>query len=209
MSNPIVERVRQSLGRTAGSPVGPRPAIPGARQPETVDGEIERFLKELQLLSATGQRLSPDGAAGALAALVSERKIHKAAAWDTPLIQRLQVREHLQALGVELVPADADKQLLAQCDLGMTEADFILPETGTLGLRSSVEKPRAVSLLPFVHLAIVSPAALRADLHQVFAEAGRDPYLVLITGPSRTSDIELTPTLGMHGPRYLYVFVVE
>ena len=209
MSNPVIENVRKSLERTDHSPDSPRPEIPGPRLAETTDLEIERYLKEIRALSAVGERLRPAEIAGALKALVGEQKIRKAAVWDTPLLKQLQVRDHLQALGVELVPPDADKHLLAQCDLGVTEADFILPETGTLGLRSSAEKPRAVSLLPYVHLAIVSPEALRADLHQVFAETAQESYLVLITGPSRTSDIELTTTLGMHGPRYLYVYVVE
>ena len=85
----------------------------------------------------------------------------------------------------------------------------MLPETGTIGLLSSTEKPRAVSLLPRVHLAIVTPAALRADMHQVFAEAKSSNYLVFITGPSRTADIELNVTLGVHGPRNLYVWMIS
>ncbi len=107
-----------------------------------------------------------------------------------------------------MVPAIADKTQLAQCDLGITEADFLLPETGTVVLRSSREKPRAVSLLPPTHLVIATPQAFRADLQQVFDEAKHDPYLVFVTGASRTSDIELVSTLGVHGPRYLYVWLV-
>jgi LUD domain len=79
---------------------------------------------------------------------------------------------------------------------------------GTLVLKSSFEKPRAVSLLPRVHLAIVRPEMLRADMHQVFTESKNDNYLVFITGPSRTADIELTVTLGVHGPKNLYVWVI-
>ena len=92
---------------------------------------------------------------------------------------------------------------MAQCDLGNTEADYLLPETGTLVLKSSAQEPRAVSLLPRIHLAIVRPAMLRADLHQVFAESKTQRYIVFITGPSRTADIELTVTLGVHGPKNL------
>jgi L-lactate dehydrogenase complex protein LldG len=110
---------------------------------------------------------------------------------------------------VELISPNASKHEMALCDLGITEADFFLPETGTLVLRSSMERPRAVSLLPRIHLAIVRPELLRADMHQVFAEAKNQHYLVFITGPSRTADIELTVTLGVHGPKNLYVWMIE
>ena len=91
---------------------------------------------------------------------------------------------------------------------GQCEADFILPVTETLVLRSSSEKLRAVSLLPRVHLAIVRPEMLRADMHQVFDEVKASNYLVFMTGPSRTADIELTVTLGVHGPQNLYVWMI-
>jgi L-lactate dehydrogenase complex protein LldG len=50
---------------------------------------------------------------------------------------------------------------------------------------------------------------LRPDMHQVFAEAKDSNYLVFITGPSRTADIELTVTLGVHGPKNLFTWVVQ
>jgi L-lactate dehydrogenase complex protein LldG len=128
--------------------------------------------------------------------------------WETPRLKLLGIAETLNALGVELVSPNADKYEMATCDLGVTEAEYLLPETGTLVLQSSAGKPRAVSLLPRVHLAIVGPEMLRADMHQVFAEARERHYLVFITGPSRTADIELTVTLGVHGPRNLYVWMM-
>jgi L-lactate dehydrogenase complex protein LldG len=75
-------------------------------------------------------------------------------------------------------------------------------------LRSSIKQPRTVSLLPRVHLAILRPACLRADLHQVFEEAGDDGYFVFVTGPSRPSDIELTVTVGVHRPKRLGIILV-
>lgn len=69
-------------------------------------------------------------------------------------------------------------------DLGVTEADDLLPETGTLILKSSFEKPCGVSLLLCIHLVIVRPEMLRADMHQVFAEAKESHYLVFVTSPT-------------------------
>ena len=209
MSNPVIDNIRRSLGRTAQTPLKPRPAIYASRQTESLESEAERFLDEIKKLSAVGQQLSPAEIDAALKSLVVEQNIRKATAWETPYLRQLGVIEILNSLGVELVSPNADKHEMAQCDLGITEADFLLPETGTLVLKSSNEKPRAVSLLPHMHLAIVRPEMMRADMHQVFAEAKQSNYLVFITGPSRTADIELTVTLGVHGPKKLFVWIVE
>ena len=209
MINPVLENIRRSLGRTNQTPLGLRPAIYESRQPESVDSEIECFLNEVKKLSGVSQQLSPVGINDAVKALISEQKIQKAAVWDSPYLKQLGVADSLRALGVVLVSPNANKHEMALCDLGITEADYLLPETGTLVLHSSAEKPRGVSLLPRVHLAIVRPEMLRADMHQVFAEAKNSHYLVFITGPSRTADIELTVTLGVHGPKNLYVWMMN
>lgn len=209
MTNPIIENIRRSLGRTTANPLSPHPAIYESRQPESTDAEIARFLEEVKKLSGVGQKLSASEVDPALKTLVEEHGVRKATAWETPYLRRLGITEILNSLGVELVPPNASKHDMALCDLGITEADYLLPETGTLVLRSSAEKPRGVSLLPPIHLAIVRPELLRADMHQVFAEAKDEHYLVFITGPSRTADIELNVTLGVHGPRNLYVWMMD
>ena len=209
MTNPVVENIRRSLGRTSQTPLSQRPSIYAARQPEAIESEIARFLDEIKKLSGVGQKLSSTDLDSGFKTLVTEQNIHKATAWETPYLRQLGITEILNSLGVELIPPNASKHEMALCDLGITEADFLLPETGTLVLRSSEEKPRAVSLLPRIHLAIVRPEMLRADLHQVFAEARDDHYLVFVTGPSRTADIELTVTLGVHGPKNLFVWLIE
>jgi L-lactate dehydrogenase complex protein LldG len=207
MTNPVIENIRRSLGRTAQSSFSPRPAIYEPRQPETIDAET--FLNEVKKLSGVTQKLIPSDIDPALRTLITEQKIHKATVWATPYLRQLGVTEILNSLGVELISPNASKHDMALCDLGITEADFLLPETGTLVLKSSAEKPRAVSLLPRIHLAIVRPETLRADMHQVFAEAKNHHYLVFVTGPSRTADIELTVTLGVHGPKNLFVWMIE
>jgi L-lactate dehydrogenase complex protein LldG len=209
MTNPIIENIRKSLGRTAWSPLSPRPAIYEPRLPESLNSEVEHFLGEIKKLSGVAQKLSSPEIDSALKSLVAEQNIRKATVWETSQLRQLGITEILNSLDVELISPKADKHEMAQCDLGVTEADYLLPETGTLVLRSSAEKPRGVSLLPRVHLAIVRPEMLRADMHQVFAEAKDSLYLVFITGPSRTADIELTVTLGVHGPKNLYVWMME
>lgn len=209
MTNPVLDNIRRSLGRTEQTPLSPRPAIYPSRPAETIDSDIETFLDEVKKLSGVGRKLSEPEIDSALKALVEEQTIRKATVWETPHLRRLGITETLNFLGVELVSPNASKHEMALCDLGITEADYLLPETGTVVLRSSAEKPRGVSLLPRVHLAIVRPTMLRPDMHQVFAEAKNSNYLVFITGPSRTADIELTVTLGVHGPKNLYVWMMD
>jgi L-lactate dehydrogenase complex protein LldG len=209
MTNPVIENIRRSLGRTAQTPLSLRPAIYESRRPESEDSEVGQFLSEIKKLSGVGVKITSSEFGSAIKTLVSEQNIRRATVWNTPLLKQMNIADHLHILGVELVSPNADKNEMAKCDLGITEADFILPETGTIALLSSIEKPRAVSLLPRVHLAVVTAAALRADMHQVFAEAKGSHYLVFITGPSRTADIELTVTLGVHGPRNLYVWMIS
>jgi L-lactate dehydrogenase complex protein LldG len=110
---------------------------------------------------------------------------------------------------VEVVSPEADKHVLATCDLGITIADFLLADTGTLGLTSSAQKPKAVSLLPLVHLAIITSSNWRTSLSEALVEFKHSPHLTLISGPSRTSDIELILTLGVHGPKHLVVWYLE
>ena len=205
----ILGDIRQTLKRNPESPVAPRPDIVPPRTTGNPNAELEKLLQEITALKGVVQRLEPIALPNALAELVKAENIHKATLWDTARLTRLGIEARLLKLGVEIIPHTADKQEMATADLGVTEADFALPETGTLGLFSSPDQPRSVSLLPRVHLVILHPGALRADLHQVFAEAKTQGYLILITGPSRTSDIELIVTIGVHGPQQLYVWVVN
>ena len=204
--------VRDALGRRANAPAAPIPptARVAPRTPGDPEAEIGQLLAEIGKLNGTTRRLANrDEFRTALAELVKTEDVKKATLWTTPDLVKWGVAASLEALGVEIVSAQADKHLAAACELGVTGVDAALPETGTLQLLSSPERPRVVSLLPRVHLAIFTPAVLRGDLHQAFASARNAGYSVFVTGPSRTSDIELTLTLGVHGPKSLYAWVMN
>lgn len=204
----ILADVQIALRRKPDSPIAPLPpaARVALRAAGDVHAEMEMLFGEITKLGGNTQRVAKAELAHALQTLVQAQQIRKATCWNTSELATLQAQ--LIQLGVQLVSPHADKRELAECDLGVTGVDYAFPETGTLVLRSSPEKPRAVSLLPRVHLAILSPAALRADLSPAFAELKGEGYWVFITGPSRTADIELTVTIGVHGPKALYVWTV-
>jgi L-lactate dehydrogenase complex protein LldG len=192
--------------------VAPIPPIAriAPRTPGEPEAEIAQLLAEIGKLNGATRRLaSREELRTALADLVKTESVRKATLWTTPELADWGVAASLEALGVEIISAQADKHMVAACELGVTGVDAALPETGTLQLLSSPVRPRVVSLLPRVHLAIFTPAALRGDLHQAFATAKDAGYSVFVTGPSRTSDIELTLTLGVHGPKSLYAWVMN
>jgi L-lactate dehydrogenase complex protein LldG len=102
---------------------------------------------------------------------------------------------------------------LFQVEVGVTEAQAGIAETGTLVLDSSVERNRLVSLVPPVHIAILDASRIYATLGETLAmlQGGDEvsPAITFVTGPSRTADIELTLAIGVHGPQELYVIVVQ
>lgn len=170
---------------------------------------LSQLVEQVNRLAGHGEHVNAASLDAALRRLVETEGINKATLWGTDDLTRLQIASRLAALGVTIISHDAPKDELAQVDLGITEADFCLPDTGSLGLLASPEKRRAISLLPRVHLAIVRSSALRPDLQQVLDECKSQQYLVFITGPSRTSDIESKPVIGAHGPQALYIWAME
>jgi L-lactate dehydrogenase complex protein LldG len=104
---------------------------------------------------------------------------------------------------------------LFDCDLGVTGAQWGVAETGTLVLESDAERHRLASLIPAAHVALVEARQVRQTLGEVLqainerGESGLSRAVTFITGPSRTSDIELTLAIGVHGPAELYVVIIE
>lgn len=111
------------------------------------------------------------------------------------------------------------RDLLAKAQVGLTSADFALAETGSLVLLSGAGQGRGVSLLPPYHVAILGKRALIGGLADlgVYLEAlhlDPDRFLTgsavqIITGPSRTADIEQTLTQGVHGPKEVHAIFVD
>lgn len=207
----MLGKVRSALKRTVDSGVAAIPATARIEPRGAGDSEAElsAFFGEVEKLGGKTSRIAElADLHEALRELVKIEEVKKATVWQTAELKAWGVEDALRSFGVEIVSPYASNREVAECELGITGADFALPETGTLGLRSTIEQPRTVSLLPRVHLSLIQKSCLRADLQPIFEEAKRDDYLVFVTGPSRTADIELTVTVGVHGPKTLYVWSV-
>jgi L-lactate dehydrogenase complex protein LldG len=112
-----------------------------------------------------------------------------------------------------LIPeADGWRDRLPGARLGVTGSLLAVAETGSLALAAGSGAPRAVSLLPAVHLCLVSTADIVATFADAIARVGGGPLpsaLTWIGGPSRTGDLEMIQTLGVHGPAAVEVVLVD
>jgi L-lactate utilization protein LutC len=106
----------------------------------------------------------------------------------------------------------AMRSRVADAALGIAEADYAIASTGTLAVVSNANRPSSLTLLPPASLVIVQIDRVMPTLAAVLAKMGPAVVaanrLTLITGPSRTADIEKRIVLGVHGPKSLHVIVV-
>lgn len=175
-----------------------------------------RFIAEVERVKGVVHAAkSDDDARRILRELLESKGAQRATMWDQEHIRLDGVEAMLGELGITRVQGEDD--IVATADVGITGCDWALAATGTLVLSSGEGKPRMASLLPPVHIAIVTTdqlvprledyiAAQRANRLGVFR---RSSNVTLITGCSRTSDIEMHPVFGVHGPLELHIILIE
>jgi L-lactate dehydrogenase complex protein LldG len=153
--------------------------------------------------------------------------------WRHPLLESLNLSE---ALAIQNVPlhvtefensaVDEDsanqereriRQNVVDAFIGITSADFCMAETASLVMRTRPGQGRSVSLVPSIHVAVITIDQIIADLKELYAllkwdlevqKEGLTNCMTFISGPSKTADVEATMVHGAHGPREVYVYVV-
>jgi L-lactate utilization protein LutC len=146
-------------------------------------------------------------------AFLRERKCRRVMLSDTPLLQKFEVGDQLDEQGFEArywsgITADAAYDY----DAGVTEVDYAVAETGSLVIRHRPEHGRLLSLVPFVHVAVLDPKKIvpdLIDLFEILAKEGIGSGVTMISGPSKTADIEMNTVTGVHGPNVVRVFVLQ
>jgi L-lactate dehydrogenase complex protein LldG len=177
---------------------GPAPSLTGrlgesfAERAAALGSDIVRVDAAAQVPAAVAQYLDRFGLA------------HRAVCW--PAIQNMSWGA--QGFDVAARAARGDDAV------GITGVFAAIAETGSLMLLSGRETPASVSLLPETHVAIVARERIVATMEDGFArlraEHGAMPRAVnVVSGPSRTADVEQTVTLGAHGPRRVLIVLVE
>jgi L-lactate dehydrogenase complex protein LldF len=174
-------------------------------QPAAISDLQEKFIDELRLLGGTAQVIKRADLADEILTILTNHQVSTLIAWpeaDLPA----GLLESLERAGIE-VTAQADPSAQA----GLTGSFGAIAETGTLILAGGQGRLQTASLLPPLHIALLESDRIYASLADVtrLPEIQAFPTVVLVSGPSRTADIEMTLTIGVHGPGELHVIILE
>lgn len=184
-------------------------------------GLTERFTQELQALSGHVYPLADiEQVIPTILTILSQRQAGQIIAWDDdslgiPWLRRGLIESGITVAASELSSEEsARKARLGEIEpviVGLSGAQGGLADTGSLALVSGPGRGRLASLLPPVHIALLPQSRLYPSLpaflaaHPNVTKEGSN--LVFITGPSRTGDIEMTLTMGVHGPGEVHVII--
>jgi L-lactate dehydrogenase complex protein LldG len=212
----ILARIRAALVQpTPHHPSRPAPVID--RLPPPTGSLVERFAERFRGLGGHWhQAASGEALAAIVAGLASAEEpgpvwvARDQAGW----LDRLDLAAHLEARGVRVPRRWADLDDPDQVRVAVTGVTVAIAESGTLGLVSEPEQGRLASVVTPVHLAVLAADQLVATLGEALARfdpllrEGKSSAAILITGPSRTADIEGQLVVGVHGPGEVHCVLV-
>ena len=178
----------------------------------------QRFAAEFESLggqvfmAATDERL-----VAALVTALRQEAATRVIAWEHPELARFGGQAIAAIPGATLTVNRTNEskerliELADAADAGLTWGDFAVADTGSLALLSDNGKSRSVSLLPAVHIAVVPASRLLATRRDLFRllrdDWRRSAAITLVSGPSKTGDIDGSIHKGVHGPRKAYAML--
>ena len=205
----ILHKVRTAIGRSAGQrPSEPPPVL--LKVPELdMERRIAMFSAALEELSGKAHLAgSADEARSRVASLIEGKS---AVASNAPFLRECGVTD-LAGVATGFTDEGRLREACAAAEVGITSADYALADTGSLVLLSSAEEARLVSLLPPIHIAVAPRDRLLTGLDELFTvlpnPAKLTSSMVIITGSSRTADIEQILVKGVPGPGMVHVVLV-
>jgi L-lactate dehydrogenase complex protein LldG len=198
----ILRKIRDGLKRTQDS-------APPLVRLKPHSGTPEIFLKRVNALA--GKTYRAIRAADARDYVTTALNGRTAIASNAPLLKEWGIST-LPGVTSGYRDRAALREICANAGAGITCADYALADTGTLVMLSSMEEARMISLLPPAHIAIVPKDRILGGLDDLLTRVPKPADLtssmVLITGPSRTGDIEQILVRGVHGPGEIHVVVI-
>jgi L-lactate utilization protein LutC len=201
----ILHRIRTGIGRGAGEPVAPVPPV-RLRVPQVpIDERIATMRMRIEALA--GKTALTDDPRSVVADLIQGKT---AVASNSSYLAETGI-SRLPGVTSGILDREQLRALCATVDIGITSADYALADTGTLVMLAGPQEARLISLLPPAHIAVVPRDRILTGLDELFTilptPAAVTSSMVLITGPSRTADIEQILVRGVHGPGQITVVI--
>ena len=212
----ILDSLRQATAAPASGMASAEPIQPKRFSP---DQKVERLKRLMEAMRTEIHISTADSWAADLVEIVREKNIRSLL--YAPKTDTGKMVDSVWKSGTDNLPElrpyhqdiEAFKEELFDIDAGITGTRGGIAETGALILWPTQEEPRLMSLVPPIHIAVLSSGMI----HDTFSDAISSEKWVdqmptnalLISGPSKTADIEMTLAFGVHGPKELVVLIVE
>jgi len=201
----ILKKIRQALANPVPVPFPHSEGNTSVFQPLKKEMEIEFAENFTGLLGRFSFCIDEKELAEQLQHLTQGKKI------KSVFCNEKQLREKLTSFGF----SDFSATDIATCDASITSCELLIARTGSIVMSSAQTSGRTASVYAPVHICVAYASQLVYDIKeglQILKEkyASKIPSLITFaTGPSRTADIEKTLVVGVHGPKEVYVFLVE
>jgi L-lactate utilization protein LutC/ferredoxin len=201
------ERKEQSQTKP-GATLSPVAPVRKGIDESSLDERLEKLQLELEALGARYIQCARAELAEKVLELLREREEdQEILAWDGASLPEGLVKG-LEKAGIRLSQPTAENAMqAAHIRVGLTGAIAAAAETGSLAIPGGAGRPLAASLLPEVHIVLLEKGTVMVGLDELLRlpEMTQSAAAVLVSGPSRTADIEMTLTIGVHGPGELIV----
>ena len=215
------DRILAKLKATAPSTAGELPDVAAwyatHRSAESTADKAKRFRHVIELAHAEVYSVSRGGWLQKLYEVLSAKQIDKLLV-APGTVHGARAQSELPALGIACPGYDTPIEgwkatLFNDTPASFTAARAAIAETGTLILWPDADEPRLMSLVPPVHIVLLDASTIHNTLHEVMQQQGWKDGLptnsLLISGPSKTADIQQTLAYGAHGPKELIVLMIE
>ncbi len=175
---------------------------------------VDKFTKNFQALNGEIYIVKNlEDAGNELVSIISSLDNKKCLSHTTEVINKLFSINHTLSEIFDILNVDfLDSDIFSTYEVGLTTVDFLIARTGSIVLNSLTAGGRRLSVLPPIHIVLAEIKKIVFSLDDIFKNnfTSNDwSYSTIISGPSRTSDIEKQLVLGAHGPKRVIVILIE
>lgn len=209
------DRIMGRLSQTASAVSPPLPNVQhwvdSQRKSESTAQQISRLKDALEASHAEVYLTTPNGWTDVLARIIAAKAIRNLLVGGN--IQSLDLPDGTQLIRYTHAIEHWKRQMFDSIDAGLTHSKCAIAATGTLVLWPDANEPRLMSLVPPIHIALLDADKIHPDFSTALQAENWENTLptnaLLISGPSKTADIQQTLAYGAHGPRELIVLILQ